>query len=260
MTAGVIVAPEPSKFKCAFPGRNPPGFWLLEYQPKGFPGAHGSRHLYNMMGGKVYEMDFLFAREISEEKDLPPHALRLTLPSKEKGQIATFCIPLKEQKLLAQLMGCLPWSSLSWSVHRGLRDLLVAFSKDTMNRFRRSFAQRLQWIVMRKPEKLEARGWEPNFIRESIADIAFSSVMAGAGESGDAVRIVTDVALLFWDRPMSELDETRFWREQLESPSNVDEPLTTEMVIALTKCFVLEWSTEFDYQIYHDLPTELLFG
>lgn len=25
----------------------------------GFPGAHGTRHLYNMMGGKVFEVDLL---------------------------------------------------------------------------------------------------------------------------------------------------------------------------------------------------------
>ena len=45
MTGGVVVAPDSSKFKCTFPGRKPPGEWILEHQPKGFPGAHGSRHL-----------------------------------------------------------------------------------------------------------------------------------------------------------------------------------------------------------------------
>ncbi|KAL8671637.1 MAG: hypothetical protein Q9168_003864 [Polycauliona sp. 1 TL-2023] len=260
MTAGVIVAPGPNSLKCAFPGRKPPGIWLLEYQPRGFPGAHGSRHLYNMMGGKVYEVDFLFARRCTVENDLPPHELKLTLPSKEKGQNATFCIPSKEQQMLAHLMDCLPWSPLSWSIHRGLRDLLLAFSKPTMNKFRRSYAQTLRDVVHQTPTKLEARGWEPKFIRESMPDIAFSSVMAGAGDSGDAVRIVTDVALLSWEGPMKELDETSFWREQLNLTSDNEQSLTPQMVIALTKCFVLEWSIEFDYQIYHDLPTELLFG
>ena len=260
MTAGVIVAPQPSILKCAFPSRKPPRRWLLEYQPKGFPGAHRSRHLYNIMGGKVYEVDFLFARKLSDDMDLPPGALRLTLPSKESDRNAIFLIPSMEQQLLAHLMDCLPWSPLSWSIHRGLRDLLLAFSKAIMDKFRRSFAQKLWEIVEQRPERLEARGWETKFIRESIPDIAFSSVMAGGGDSGDAVRIVTDAALLLWDRPTNELDETRFWREQLDSPAKADRPLTAGMVIALTKCFVLEWSIEFDYQIYHDLPTELLFG
>ncbi|KAL8683950.1 MAG: hypothetical protein Q9186_000161 [Xanthomendoza sp. 1 TL-2023] len=260
MTAGVIEAPEPGKLQCAFPGRKPPGMWLLEYQPKGFPGAHGSRHLYNMMGGKVFDVDFLLAREYTNERDLPPHELRLTLPSKEKGRNTTFYVPEKEQQMLAQLMDCLPWSPLSWSIHRGLRDLLLAFSRATMDKCRRRLAQKLRETVLQNPQKLEARGWGPEFIRESIPDIVFSSVMARAGESGDAVRVVTDTALLLWDGLATGLDETKFWREQLELPSKVDQQLTPEMVIALTKCFVLEWYTDFDYQIYHDLPTELLFG
>ncbi|KAI4110815.1 MAG: hypothetical protein LQ339_001091 [Xanthoria mediterranea] len=166
-----------------------------------------------------------------------------------------------EQSKLAHSMDCLPWSPLSWSVHRGLRDLLIAFSKPTVDRFRKRFAQKLQDIVHQTPEKLEARGWEPQFIRESMPDIVYSSVMAGAGDSGNAVRIVTDTALLFWDGPMSRMDETKFWRDQLESGyPDVEEPFPSQMMIALTKCFVLEWSIEFDYQIYHDFPTELLFG
>lgn len=85
MTAGVVVTLIPNRFRCAFPGRKAPGLWLLEYEPKGFPGAHGSRHLHNMMGGEVYEVDFLFAREFGGRRDLPPHELMLALPSKEKG-------------------------------------------------------------------------------------------------------------------------------------------------------------------------------
>lgn len=60
MTAGIVATPAPSRFKCAFPGRKASGRWLLEYSPKCFPGAHGSRHLCNMKGGKVYKVDMLF--------------------------------------------------------------------------------------------------------------------------------------------------------------------------------------------------------
>ena len=260
MTAGVIVAPEPSTLKCAFPGRKSPGEWILEYQPKGFPGAHGSRHLYNMMGGKVFEVDFLFARKISEHEEIPKDALKLTLPSKEKDQTATFYIYQNEQQLLAHLMDCLPWSPLSWSIHRGLRDILLAYSKPTMDKLRRNFGRTLRRNIGKGTEKLEGKGWESNFVRTSMSDIAWSSAMAGTGDSGDAVRIVTDAALLSWDGTPTGLDETTFWREQLRSSSLADVSLTPQMVIALTKCFVLEWSVEFDYQIYHDLPTELLFG
>ena len=260
MTAGVIVAPEPITLKCAFPGRKPPGKWVLEYQLKGFPGAHGSRHLYNMMGGKVFEVDFLFAREAWGKEDIPQDALKLILPSKEKDRSAFFFIPHNEQQILAHLMDCLPWPPLSWSVHRGLRDLLLAFSKATMEKFRKGLAQGLRQNIKERPNDLETKGWEPKFIRESMPDIAYSSVMAGVGDSGDAVRIVTDAALLSWNGTSEALDETTFWRAQLKSPSSGDALLSPQMLIALTKRFVLEWSIEFDYQIYHDLPTELLFG
>ena len=260
MTAGVIVAPAPSSLKCAFPGRKPPGDWVLEYQLKGFPGAHGSRHLYNMMGGKVFEVDFLFARKASQHGAFSADVLKLTLPSKVKDQNAVFFVPPNEQQFLSHLMDCLPWSPLSWSVHRGLRDLLLAFSKATMDKFRKSLAQTLQQNIKERPKDLELKGWEPNFIRESMPDIAYSSVMAGVGDSGDAVRIVTDAALLSWNGTSEALDETPFWRAELKSPSPSGAHLTPQTLIALTKCFVLEWSIEFDYQVYHDLPTELLFG
>ena len=210
MTAGVIVAPEPSSLKCAFPGRKPPGDWVLEYQLKGFPSAHGSRHLYNMMGGKVFEVDFFFARKASG--GIPQDALKLTLPSKEKDQYAIFFIPPNEQQFLSHLMDCLPWSPLSWSVHRGLRDLLLAFSKTTMDKFRKGLAQVLRQNIKKLPHDLEVKGWELKFIRESMPDIAYSSVMAGVGDSGDAVRIVTDAALLSWNGTAEALDETTFWR------------------------------------------------
>ena len=130
-----------------------------------------------------------------------------------------------------------------------------------MDKFRKGLAQVLRQNIKKWPNDLEIKGWEPKFIRDSMPDIAYSSVMAGVGDSGDAVRIVTDAALLSWNGGISEtLDETAFWRAQLKSPSSGDAPLTPQMLIALTKCFVLEWSIEFDYQIYHDLPTELLFG
>lgn len=226
MTAGVIVAPEPSKLKCAFPGRKPPGEWILEYQPKGFPGAHGSRHLYNMMGGKVYEVDFLFARKIESGRDIPKSTLELVVPSTEKGVNATFYVTFKDQERLAHLMDCLPWSPLSWSVHRGLRDVLLAFSKTTMDKFRMNFAQVLRQAIEKRPDRLEAKSWESKFIRESIPDIAFSSVMAGEGNSGDSVRVVTDAALLLWEGTTTGLDETTFWRDQRRLPSPADGPLT----------------------------------
>jgi hypothetical protein len=42
--------------------------------------------------------------------------------------------------------------------------------------------------------------------------MAARAVSAGRGNSGDVVRIVTDIALLLWNETTPELDETTFWR------------------------------------------------
>ena len=257
MLAGVVTSPDGTSFQCAFPGRKPPGTWVLEFQRKGFPGAHGSRHLYNLMGGKVYEVDFLLARRMDEES--PSGAVDLRLPSTEKNTQVSMLVPKTEQGVLEHALDCLPWSSLSWSIHRGLRDILVAYAKPTMDRFRHALASVLRDFINEHPQQLEANGWSGEFVRGAMAEIAFHSVLAGSGNSGDSVRVVTDAALLLSTKALSTLDETNFWREERHDLAK-ESLLTTNAIVALTKCFVLEWSIEFDYQMYHDLPPELLFG
>lgn len=260
MMAGVVIARAPGTFKCAFPGRKPAGKWILEYHVKGFGGAHGSRHLYNMMGGKVYEVDLLLMKRL-EEGVFPKTALSIILPSRDGPEDGvTLWISEAEASILNRALDYLPWSSLSWSIHRGLRDILVAFAKQRMDPYRAVFAEALHAAVHEWPERLDAMGWDPTFVREHTADMAASAVQAGRGNSGDLVRIVTDAALLLWDGTKDGLDETRFWRTQPSSPPEKSEDLSPDTVVALTKCFVLEWSNEFDYQMYHDLPLELIFG
>lgn len=255
MLAGVVSAPD---LQVAFCGRKPAGRWVLEYVAKGFPGAHGSRHLYNMMGGKVYEVDFLFARNYErEEKYTPPTSQNMTvitLPSTDKGRDALMTVPKKEEEIIKHALDCLPWTSLSWSIHRGMRDILVAYAKSVMDKHREALAEMLKDTVKIKPHKLDARGWNPKFVRENMGDMAASAILAGRGNSGDLVRVVTDVVLVYIGiEDLAKLDECHWWRGNTEE-------LTSAGVIALTKLFVLEWSNEFDYQMYHDLPISLYFG
>ena len=256
MTAGVITSPDGKSFQCGFSVRQAPGEWILQYQRKGYSGARGSRHLYYLMGGKVSEVDYLFAKKLAE--DPPPGSLRLSLPSHETNVRLTLFVPEDEKRILDHALDCLPWSSLPWSVHRGLRDILLGYAQPTMNRYRKTLASRLYEAVARNPHRLQTAGWAPEFVDESMADIAFHSIMAGEGNSGDAVRVVTDVALLHCaSSSMLDLDETDFWRqERYGMGANSD--LSTNALIALTKLFILEWSTEFNYQMYLDLPPLLL--
>ena len=256
MMAGVITSADGKSFQCAFSGRKRPGAWKLEYQRKGFPGADGSRHLYNLMGGKVYEVDFFLARRLDEEA--PADAMELHLPSLEKNTLLSMLIPEPEQRILEQSLDSLPWSSMSWSIYRGLRDILIAYAKPTMDKFRPNLASRLREFINGQPQQLEANGWSSEFVRGAMAELAANSVLAGVGNSGDSVRVVTDTALLLSNTDSRVLDETNFWRVERHGLSK-DSWLSAIAIVALTKCFVLEWSIDFDYQMYRDLPPELLF-
>lgn len=260
MQAG-IVRSQSEDIKIAFCGRKPAGDYILKFVPKGFPGAHGSRHLYNMMGGKVYEVDFMSAVS-THDWALPTGVIVLTLPSSgaEKSRRVRMVVPTESQDKIRWALDCLPWNSLSWSIHRGMRDILLEFGKSVMNEFRLSFAVLLKQYIADNPAALEVIGWNPEFVRKSMGEMASSAVMDGSGDSGDLVRVVTDAARAYLghtelDKHFAALDEVEFWR----LPA-AERRLDRAGIIALTKFFVLEWSVETDYQLYHQLPLTMNFG
>lgn len=169
-------------------------------------------------------------------------------------------VPGHQRFVLAHDLDCLPWTPLSWSIHRGLRDIFVAFAKSTMDRHRRQLASRLQDVVAARPEQLQARGWSGEFVRSCMGEMAASAILAGCGNSGDLVRVVTGiVAVLVWEGTERGLDETGFWREEertgrlcashVESGRSDSSPqavINVQDIVALTKCFLPEWSNEFD--------------
>jgi len=260
MQCGIVYA-QREGLKVAFCGRKHPGEYLLRYVAKGFPGAHGSRHLYNMMGGRVYEVDFISAAPASSA-DMPADVIRLELPSRssDPGLKVHMAVPVECQDMIKLALDCLPWSCLSWSVHRGLRDILLASGKPTMGSFRNDLAALLKRTVVDNPGALDQVGWNPTFVRASMGDMTASAVMEGSGDSGDLVRVVTDIARVHLghtklDQRFDELDDVQFWR----LPEK-DRKLDAAGVVALTKFFVLEWSIETDYQLYHQLPLSVNFG
>lgn len=259
MLAGVVSSQTSNPFNCAFPGRKSSGNWVLQYAIRAFGGAHSGRHFYNMIGGNVNEVDFLFMNGFDAERTPSEDMIILKLPSKEGGKDdVTLYVPNREMAVLNKALDKLPWTFLSWSIHRGLRDILVAFAKQRMDSYRALLADTLRFAVGRWPEKLDARGWDPRFVRVDMADMAASAVLAGQGNSGDAVRVVTEIAAVFCDGKVSSFDETTFWRHASPTPSSPT--LGPMAVVALVKCFVLEWSVELDYQMYHDFPLELYLG
>jgi hypothetical protein len=258
MMAGVVVHPSKGApaFAVAFPGRMATGKYFLEHQANGFALSHGARHIYNMNGGKVFEVDFLLPRV--QESRQPGHGdLELSLPNPEPKRSTRLYVPEKEKEILAKCMDYLPWTYLSWSMHWGMRDILLAFSSEPMQRYRQRLAKRLQQAPRQYRATLVKEGWNAPFVDKYMGDMASSAILAERGNSGDAVRIVTDLAALIHGRSLASLDETRFWRDNADH--DIDEELDADTVAALVKCFVLEWSVEFDYQIYHRLPIDLVF-
>lgn len=92
---------------------------MLKYTVKGFGGAYSGRHLYNMVGGNVTDMDYLLMKKLSTETELSQDTVTLYLPNKEDGKSDVILHVPEESAVLNNALDCLPWSSLSWSIHRG---------------------------------------------------------------------------------------------------------------------------------------------
>jgi hypothetical protein len=266
--------------KIGFPEPQEQGRSVLEFHPQGFTSHSACTHLYSMMGGTQYEVDFLLRRSLPE-RDAAPEGLPLTIPTPELDEnrrpcgnndrrgssiapSSTLYVPPAEEKILAEAMDCLPWSSLSWSVHRGMQSILIAYGRNVMSTYRKALANTLEHAVASHAQGLIDKGWKPNFVRKQMGPIARSAVAEAGGDSGDTVRIVTDVALLCCPG-MSEadLDDTKFWRNLIHKTTDLEPVLQSQLldadtVAALVKYFVLAWSNELDHELYVLMPFDLL--
>ena len=271
MLAGIIVGRnDAGPFKTAFSGRaKEDGTWVLREHKRAFGAAHGSTHLYNMMGGKVFEVDILFHHRVEDLGEMSQErCMKLEIPSRGPCQTAKLLIPEHEKRVLLLALDNLPWSSLSWSVHWGMKDVLLALGKPVMDSYRTLLAETLKDAIHNDPYTLCRKGWERKFVYGYVGDMAYSAVLAGSGNSGDVVRVATDAALLLCgDRAQEcDLDSTSFWRNKPAAELAGDfgigasRSLDPDTIIALAKFFVLEWSGMMDYQLYDDLPMEVLVG
>lgn len=219
MLAGVVESPSTRGFRCAFPGRKSSSKWVLEYEPRGFGGAHSGRRLYHMVGRNVNEVSFLRPKVMDAEVKPLQGMIVLRLPNKHNGaRNVILYITEEESTVLNEALDNLSWTFLSWSLHRGLRDILIAFGKERMARYRRRVAVTLRAAVTKWPERLAARGGNSQFVRGTTANMAEIAVLASQGNSADVVRIVTDMAVVLRSGTMSDLDKTSFWRYGTSMP------------------------------------------
>jgi hypothetical protein len=226
-----------------------------------------------MQGGKVFEVDLLALVPCTSNEH--ENTVKLEIPALgETTSHAVLYVPKHEAQILAKALDCLPWSSLSWSLHRGLKDVLLAHGKPVMNQYRVKLASGFQAGVTASRAALIERGWASEFVDGPMASMAESAILSRSGNSGDVVRIVVAIVECLLQRAgvvdKVNLDRTDFWSRQLETSSNSGpvaffageqfRAADMDILVALTKFFVLEWSQELDYQLYHDLPVEILLA
>ena len=97
------------------------------------------------------------------------------------------------------------------------------------------------------------------FVQESMGDMAASAILAGRGNSGDAVRGVTALAEVMHGGTITQRNVTDFWRQSRSEPESV-RPLDADAIVALVKCVTVECSVDFDYELYYQLPLDFLFS
>lgn len=329
MLAGVVIN-DKTKLNIAFPGgRKPPGDWFLQWERLGYSAHFGTRNFYMLMGGQDNMIDKLVQRKLeAEEPDTrsrltpelykvdsspsvdtivvePPangtiagdESLILILPSLDPPEKGRLHVRSFEMRQLALALDSLPWSPLHWLMHRGMRDILLAYGKPLMDQYRQILAKTLQSAARSLQTQLIQRGWHSRFLTTNMAEIVYSAIMAGGGENGDTIRAVTSIAKEHCAPNLmdSELDQTYFWQNNMGSVIKLSRPgsskrrtsarsrsstpvrpsvstdrsssrmpedaeifLPTDTIIALTKFSVLEWSHAFDYMVYEDIPVNML--
>ena len=247
--------------RVAFAGRNQPGSSILRLLPKRFGAQRSAANLWNMFGGEAHEVDFFFRErlETAMDADPPCHDRALRLPSLVEDELSTVYLRKIEVEVIADCLDCLPWSPLAWSIHRGMKDILVAYALPYMKAYRASLASTLHSAVTKYALRLIQLGWEADFVRGDMADQAASAFCGDDKCSGDVCRIVSAAAEVFCSKTVDELDHTTFWVQNLQIPSEEvkTEMLSSEMVAALVKVHFVWWSQEFDYDIYSRLPLNI---
>ncbi|KAI9805467.1 MAG: hypothetical protein M1825_000718 [Sarcosagium campestre] len=325
MMIGIIYTDPAISDRLGFPDAEESGTSILRFGKRGWPSHGKPTHLYAVMGGNQHKVDCLFherwhpkgSPSASGEMrpNFPPHtrrpsddsAMELLIPAPKVDEnrkprsasvmsmsasqgslpgIWTLWVPLEEQYIVAASIDALPWSYLTWSIHRGMQCILVNYARATMDAYRPALARTLRRVIKSRARELEQRGWSPALLMEKplesipehcrhgddestsdMADVAAHSVLKEeGGDNGDSVRTVTDVVRIMCNIPETQgeeqLDRTAFWTSMVGQKPNPHptESLDADTTVALTKLFVLQWSNELSHYFYEDLPLEMLLA
>ncbi|KAI4138096.1 MAG: hypothetical protein L6R39_006969, partial [Caloplaca ligustica] len=162
--------------KVAFAGRKPPGRWMLHFLRNRFGAQRSAPDLYNLLGGRAYEVDFLFSERLIEDVVIPSYSRALRIRSLEVDKPSTVYIQEKEAAVIADCLDSLPWSPLAWSIHRGMKDIIDAYALPYFAAYRAALAQTLVNAVTENTFALHSRGWDPEFVSGWMSEQAASAI------------------------------------------------------------------------------------
>ncbi|KAL8738749.1 MAG: hypothetical protein Q9181_000504 [Wetmoreana brouardii] len=163
--------------KVAFAGRKRPGQWLLRFLPKGFNTQRAAPDVYNLLGGRAHEVDLLCRECLNDDAVMCKDARKLQVPSLEDDKTTILYFGEREEMVIADCLDHLPWSPIPWSIHGGMKDVVVAYALPYLAAYQQPLARTLAEAVNIHSLALQHRGWNPEFIHESMAEKAASAIL-----------------------------------------------------------------------------------
>ena len=135
-----------------------PGVYALDLLQKRFGAKCSAPDLYNTLGGEAHGVDFFFRKQIDASAPVPGHKRKLFVPSFVDDKASTIYVGQSEVARIADCLDRLPWSPIAWSVHRGMRDILISYAKPYMEAYRVAIAKALSDAVKTHTYALRHQG------------------------------------------------------------------------------------------------------
>lgn len=256
--------------KIAFDDRQPDNgqSYVIVMQKKGYHGQNYANDVYDLMGGCSSDVDFLaFQSMAGHESRVGPYKINA-----EGGH--TFFLDRDISMIIADCLDKLPWSVLGWSIHEGMKDVLLGFASASLDLYRQELAILFRHAATTYANNLIDKEWKEGFVRTRVPDIV-GAAFDDRLKSGKVCRVIAALAEEIWQHGMpntttnayqsadSITKPAKFWKDQLEDPLRslarpVKKSLDPDAVVALTKAYFLKCSYDFDYPVYHKLPQKMI--
>lgn len=257
--------------KIAFDDRKPGDgkSYVITLQRKGYHAQGYANDVYDLMGGRSIDVDFLVYEPVEDDQ------ARMTAGLYSFKAESGYSLYLDQHMyaILADCLDKLPWSVLGWSIHEGMKDVLLGFASASLDLYRQELAILFRMAATTYADNLIAKEWKEGFVRTRVPDIV-GAAFDDRLKSGNVCRVIAALAEEIWEhglptsttahQPADLITEpTKFWKDQLKDPQHwfvkpVKKSLDPDGVVALTKAYFLKCSYDFDYRVYHKLPQKMI--